>query len=204
MIAVLVIDRQEHAVPVANALLEGGVQAMELTLRTADALPALRNIRREVPEMIAGVGTVLSTNQVEDVAYAGAHFAVAPGTNRTVLASADTNNLPFAPGIATPSDLETAIEMGCREVKFFPAEPSGGLTYLNSMAAPYAHLNIRYIPLGGVNENNLANYLASPLVLAVGGSWLATREMINQEDWNGIRQRASTAVRIANQVRQQS
>ncbi len=201
IIAVLVIDDEDHAIPVAKALLDGGITAMELTLRTPAALGALRNIRREIPEMIAGIGTVLTTEQIQMVHDAGGQFAVAPGTNPRVIQAAQKIGLPFAPGIATPSDIETAVELGCRELKFFPAEPSGGLTFLKSMAAPYAHLGLRYVPLGGVNADNLATYMSNPLIMAVGGSWLAKRDAINSEDWSGIRDRAAQAVEIVKQAR---
>jgi 2-dehydro-3-deoxyphosphogluconate aldolase/(4S)-4-hydroxy-2-oxoglutarate aldolase len=201
VVAVLVIDDAAHAVPVARALLAGGITAMELTLRTPAAIDALGRIRGEVPEILAGIGTVLTIEQVQAVFEAGGQFAVAPGTNCRVIQAAQQVGLPFAPGIATPSDLETALELGCREVKFFPAEPSGGLSYLRSIAAPYAHLGVRYIPLGGVNVDNLGAYLAEPMVLAVGGSWLATRDMIKNQDWQGIRQRAAEATTHALQAR---
>ena len=201
LVAVLVIDNADHAVPVARALWEGGIAAIELTLRTPAAVAALRNIRTQVPEMLAGIGTVLTPDQVQTVHQAGAQFAVAPGTNPRVIQAAQQVGLPFAPGIATPSDLEIALELGCREVKFFPAEPSGGLTYLKSIAAPYSHLGVRYIPLGGVNSGNLADYLSEPMILAVGGSWLADREAISNQDWQGIRERAADAVATASRVR---
>jgi 2-dehydro-3-deoxyphosphogluconate aldolase/(4S)-4-hydroxy-2-oxoglutarate aldolase len=172
---------------------------MELTLRTEAALDALASIRSAVPEMLAGVGTVLTPDQVRAVRDAGASFGVAPGLNRTVLDAARDADLPFAPGVATPSDIESALEYGCRVLKFFPAEPSGGLPYLKSMAAPYAHLGLRFIPLGGLNEDNLGEWLASPLVAAVGGSWIAPRELICTRDWTEIGGRAATAVRIAEQ-----
>ena len=125
VIAVLVVDEIRHAVPLARALTEGGVDVMELTLRTPVAVDALRAIKAEVPEMLAGIGTVLSVEQVHAAAEAGAGFAVAPGTNPRVVREAQNVGLPFAPGIATPTDLESALELGCREVKYFPAEPSG-------------------------------------------------------------------------------
>ncbi|MCA9262309.1 MAG: bifunctional 4-hydroxy-2-oxoglutarate aldolase/2-dehydro-3-deoxy-phosphogluconate aldolase [Planctomycetales bacterium] len=204
VVAVLVLDDADHAVPVANALLEGGIEAIELTLRTPAALAGLQKIRKSVPEILAGIGTVLTTDQVTDIVAAGAQFAVAPGLNPRVVRAAQAANLPFAPGIVTPSDLEAAIELGCREVKFFPAEPSGGLTYLKSIAAPYAHLGIRYIPLGGVSPENLADYLAYPAIAAVGGSWLAPRNIIRDENWGLIRRHASVATEIAKQARNKS
>ena len=204
VIAVLVIDDAEHAIPVAKALWDGGIRAMELTLRTDAAIESLQRIRAEVPEMVAGIGTVLTSDQVSEVQAAGAQFAVAPGLNPSVVQVAQDLGLPFAPGIATPSDIEMAIELGCRELKFFPAEPSGGLSYLKSMAAPYAHLGLRYVPLGGVNADNLADYLSDPQVIAVGGSWLAKRDAIAAEDWEGIRARAAEAITITDRVRSSS
>ena len=173
VIAVLVIDEVKDAVPVARALIDGGIDVMELTLRTPSALGALAAIRAEVPAMLAGIGTILRPDQVREVYDTGAAFGVAPGTNRRVVEAAQRVGLPFAPGIATPSDLETALELGCHDVKFFPAGPLGGLEYLKSLAAPYTHLGVRFIPLGGMKPENLGAYLIDPLILAVGGSWLA-------------------------------
>ncbi|MCA9148815.1 MAG: bifunctional 4-hydroxy-2-oxoglutarate aldolase/2-dehydro-3-deoxy-phosphogluconate aldolase [Planctomycetales bacterium] len=201
VIAVLVIDDADQAVPVARALLAGGVDAMELTLRTPAALEALRRIRAEVPEMLAGIGTILTVQQVDEVVAAGAAFGVSPGTNPRVINAARQQQLPFAPGIVTPSDIEQALELDCRLLKFFPAEPSGGLSYLRSIAAPFAHLGVRYVPLGGVNTENLTAYLSEPAVLAVGGSWLAPRDLIQAQNWGEIERRASDAKRQAIAVR---
>jgi 2-dehydro-3-deoxyphosphogluconate aldolase/(4S)-4-hydroxy-2-oxoglutarate aldolase len=201
VIAVLVVDEAADAVPLARTLMEGGISAMELTLRTPAALDALRRIREQVPEMTAGVGTVLTREQVREVKAAGAAFGVAPGLNRNVLDEAAKQNLPFAPGIATPSDIEAALECGCRVMKFFPAEPSGGLSYLESMAAPYQHLGLLFIPLGGLNEASLHNWLASPLVCSVGGSWIAPRKLIQDKNWAEIRKRAEAAAAIAVEVK---
>lgn len=201
VIAVLVVDDVARAVPLARALVAGGIEAMELTLRTPAAIDSLKAIRAEVPEMLAGAGTVLTVQQVTRVAEAGAVFAVAPGTNRRVVEAAHGHRLPFAPGVATPSELEAAIELGCREVKFFPAEASGGLDYLRSMGGPYRHLGIRFLPLGGINWMNLGSYLGDPQVVAVGGSWLATREQIAGQDWEAITQQARQAREITDRVR---
>lgn len=193
VVAVLVVDDASDAVPLARALLDGGIDAMELTLRTPAALEALAAIKAHVPEMLAGIGTILRPEQVRQVYDAGAAFGVAPGLNPRVVEAAQKIALPFAPGIATPSDLERALEMGCRDVKFFPAEPLGGLKYLKSLAAPYAHLGVRFVPLGGLTLENMGSYLADPLVLAVGGSWLAPRDLIQAGDWGAIRDRAAAA-----------
>ena len=201
VIAVLVVDRADDAIPLARALLAGGVGVMELTLRTPAALDALKQIRTSVPEMIAGVGTILTPAQVYAAKEAGAAFGVAPGTNRNVLTAARDAGLSFAPGIATPSDIEAALEQECRLLKFFPSEPSGGLSYLKNIAAPYAHLGLKYVPLGGVNEKNMAAYLQEPIVGALGGSWLAPRELINAADWTAITSRCSAAVEIIKSAR---
>ena len=201
VIAVLVIDEAEHAVPLARALLAGGIDAMELTLRTPAALEALRRVREEVPEMLAGIGTVLTSEQVGQVARLNAAFAVAPGTNPRVIAAARAHGLPFMPGVATPSDIEAAIEAGCRELKFFPAEPSGGLSYLKNMSAPYLHLGVRFVPLGGLTATNVKDYLESPLTLAVGGSWLAPRPLIQAQNWDQIRANAAEASAAVKAVR---
>ena len=202
VIAVLVVDRVADAVPLAHALLAGGVDAMELTLRTPAAVDALRKIRAEVPQMLAGIGTILTPAQVAEVADAGAAFGVSPGINPRVVLAAEDRGLPFSPGIATPSDIEQALELGCRLLKFFPAEPSGGLAYLKSIAAPYAHLNVRYIPLGGLDASHLDRYLAEPLVHAIGGSWIAPRDLIQKQDWKTITERAQQATDKIRAVRQ--
>ncbi len=201
IIAVLVIDREEDAVPLARALLAGGVGVMELTLRTDAALDALRAIRKDVPEMVAGVGTVLTPKQVGQVAGAGGAFGVSPGVNPRVIKAAAEAGLPFAPGVATPSDIEASLEFGCRLLKFFPCEPSGGLPFLKAMAAPYAHLGLQFIPLGGVNAKNMSAYLADPLVSALGGSWLAPREAIRAGQWEGITGLAAEASSIVRKFR---
>jgi 2-dehydro-3-deoxyphosphogluconate aldolase/(4S)-4-hydroxy-2-oxoglutarate aldolase len=201
IIAVLIIDRVEDGVPLAKALIQGGVDVMELTLRTDAALGALKEIRAHVPEMLAGVGTVLTPAQVAAVKAAGAEFAVSPGINPRVVNAAVEAGIPFGPGVATPTDIENALECGCTLLKFFPAEPSGGLAFLKAMAAPYLHLGVQFIPLGGVNEKNMATYLADPLIAAIGGSWLAPRELIREGRWSEITQLAKSAVEIIKSTR---
>lgn len=201
IIAVLIVDREEDAVPLAQALLAGGVNTMELTLRTPAALAALRRIRAGVPAMLAGIGTILTPEQLRQAHDAGAAFGVSPGVNPRVLAAAQELAFSFAPGIVTPSDIETALEHGCRLLKFFPAEPSGGLTYLKTIAAPYQHLGIRFVPLGAINAKNMASYLADPLISAIGGSWLTPRKAIQAGDWTKITQLAAEAVQIIKTTR---
>ena len=193
IVAVLVIDEAADAVPLARALLEGGVDVMELTLRTPAALDSLRNVRREVPAMVAGIGTILNVEQLHVAREAGAAFGVSPGCNPRLLTAAREAGFAFGPGVATPTDIEIAVEHGCRLLKFFPAEQLGGLPYLRAMAAPYAHLGLRYIPLGGLTAANAGSYLNDPLIAAIGGSWIAPREAIKARDWHAIKSNARAA-----------
>ena len=173
---------------------------MELTLRTDAALPALNAIKAEVPDMLAGIGTILTTDQVDQVVEAGAAFGVAPGMNAKVVKHAQERGLPFGPGIMTPSDIEAAIELGCRTIKYFPAESSGGLKHLQNMVAPYQHLGLDFIPLGGLNAGNMQDYLRSPLISAIGGSWIAKKDLINTEDWDQIETNAREARELADSL----
>jgi len=193
IIAVLVIDRIEDAAPLAKSLLDGGIDVMELTLRTPAAIAAVQEIKRKVPEMLAGIGTILTPEQAMEAKAAGAAFGVAPGMNPRVVAKAKAIGFPFAPGICTPSDIEAALEYGCRLLKFFPAETSGGLTHLKTLSAPYMHLGLKFIPLGGLGQDNLASYLAEPFIAAAGGSWIAKRHIIKANDWTAITAAAAKA-----------
>ncbi|HET6411572.1 MAG TPA: bifunctional 4-hydroxy-2-oxoglutarate aldolase/2-dehydro-3-deoxy-phosphogluconate aldolase [Anaeromyxobacter sp.] len=195
VVAVLVIEDVEKAVPLAETLVASGVNIMELAMRTRASMDALEAIASRVPDMIPGVGTILRPDQLVEAKRRGAVFAVAPGTNRAVIEAALANGMPMAPGIAVPSDIETALEYGCRILKFFPAEPQGGLGYLRAIHAPYAHLGLEYIPLGGVSEANCREYLAERSVIAVGGSWIAPRERIAAGDFTSIGQAAARAAR---------
>lgn len=201
IVAVLIIDKAEDAVPVAEALMAGGVDAMELTLRTPAAIGALVEIRAKVPQMLAGIGTILTTDQVAQVVDCGAAFGVAPGMNPRVVEAAIAADLPFAPGICTPSDIERALEYDRKLLKFFPAEPCGGLKYLEAIAAPYQHLGVRYVPLGGVNEANCGTWMSNRHVGSIGGSWLASKEMIAAKDWAGITGLAARAIAIRNGIK---
>lgn len=193
VLAVLILESAEAAVPVARALLEGGVDCVELTLRTSAALEALRRIRAEVPEMTVGAGTILTPAQVLEAKAAGAAFGVAPGMNPRVVAAARDAGLDFAPGVCTPTDIELALEQGCRVLKFFPAEPCGGLAYLRTISAPFAHLGVSFIPLGGLGSHNAEDYLREPSVTALGGSWLATKAAIAEGRWDDITRQARAA-----------
>jgi 2-dehydro-3-deoxyphosphogluconate aldolase/(4S)-4-hydroxy-2-oxoglutarate aldolase len=202
-IAVLVIDKVDHALPTARALWEGGVEIAEVTLRTEAAAESLAMISRELPEMLPVAGTVLSPEQVDLAIDSGAAMAVAPGLHRETLVQAQQKGLPFAPGVLTPTEIETAIDLGCRTLKFFPAGTAGGLPLLKSVSAPYQHLHLRFLPTGSISEEAMGDYLAFSATMAVGGSWIAPRTLIQSEDWQEITKRAQRARKIVDAVRQE-
>ena len=164
-------------------------------------MDAAKAIKKEVPEMMLGFGTVLTVDQVKAVADLEADFAVAPGCNPKVISHAYKLGLPFAPGVMTPTDIEIAVEHGCRILKFFPAETSGGIKHLESISAPYQYLGLKFIPLGGLNMNNAAAYLRSSLISAIGGSWLATRALIQSEDWPAITKNSENIRSLITEIR---
>jgi len=200
IIAVLIIDEVKHAVPVAKALLAGGVDTIELTLRTPAAIESAKAIKKEVPQISLGFGTVLTVDQVKAVIDVGADFAVSPGCNPKIIREAQNQGLSFAPGIMTPTDIEIALEEGCRILKFFPAETSGGMAHLTSIAAPYQYLGLKFIPLGGCNINNARSYLESDLITAIGGTWLAKRPLIQSENWGAITKNAQEIRTLINKT----
>ncbi len=186
VIAVLEIDSLENVTPVCETLLSSGISVIELALRTEVAQKATEQIIKNFPQIIVGLGTVLNEDQVKFAIDSGVSFAVAPGCNPKIIDLAKKNNLLFSPGICSPTDIEISLDYGCNVLKFFPAENSGGIKYLNSINNPYKHLNLNYIPLGGINISNVKNYLDSNLILAVGGSWLAPKHLINSKKWKLI------------------
>jgi len=201
VLVVVVVEKIETVGPLMETLMKADVWGLELTLRTPVALDALRIIKKQYPGMLAGIGTVLTPEQVRVIAEEGADFAVAPGTNRRVIEESLKLGLSFAPGISTASDIETALEYDFRLMKFFPAELMGGINYLNGINGPYEHLGIEYIPLGGLNEKNMQDYLNQKRVAAVGGSWIAKRDLLGAKDWDAIFRNAEAARRIVKRVR---
>ena len=201
VLVVVVVEKIETVGPLMETLMKADVWGLELTLRTPVALDALRIIKKQYPGMLAGIGTVLTPQQVRVIAEEGADFAVAPGTNRRVIEESLKLGLSFAPGISTASDIETALEYDFRLMKFSPAELMGGINYLNGINGPYEHLGIEYIPLGGLNEKNMQDYLNQKRVAAVGGSWIAKRDLLGAKDWEAIFRNAEAARRIVKRVR---
>ncbi len=192
LVAVCTIENVKDAIPTAEALLRGGITAIELTLRTPAGLDCIKAIRKAMPEIYIGAGTVLTPEQVVQAKEAGACFAVAPGTNARVIKKANEIGIEFGPGVFTPSDIEVSLENGCKMLKYFPAA-SCGIGHLKSMAAPYKHLGVKFLPLGGVNISNLAEMLSDPLIAAVGGSWIAKSEYISAGKFDVIESNAKEA-----------
>ncbi len=196
VVPVVAIDSAEAAIPLADALLDGGLPLVEITFRTPAAAEAIEILSRERPELLVGAGTVLTRENLRAAQSSGAKFAVAPGLNPDIVRYAKEIGLPFVPGVCTPSEIEQAISMQRTLLKFFPAETSGGVDALKALAAPYAHLGLRFMPTGGVNTKNLPAYLALSAVAAVGGSWLAKQQDLTEGRWTDIRDRCIETVRI--------
>ena len=192
------VQNLNDAIPIAKSLMEGGINIIELTLRTKNSLKAVEMIAKSVQDMVIGVGTILTTDQLLQVKDNGAHFGVSPGLNKRVLQYAEEIDFSFAPGIATPSDLDCAIDMGYRFVKFFPAEGMGGVNYLKSISAPFSHLDVKYFPLGGINSNNMNEYLNIDNVIAIGGSWIVKDQLVLNKQWKEITKRALEVRNIIN------
>jgi 2-dehydro-3-deoxyphosphogluconate aldolase / (4S)-4-hydroxy-2-oxoglutarate aldolase len=192
IVPVIVINDAADAVPLAAALTEGGLSCAEVTFRTAAAGEALRRICGENPDMLAGAGTVLTPQQAKEARAAGAHFVVAPGFSPAVVDYCLEHEIPVYPGVCTPTDVEAALAKGLRTLKFFPAEPAGGVPYLKAISAPYNM--VEFIPTGGVNEKNIASYLALKNVVACGGSWMASNEAIAAKQFDRIREATREAV----------
>ena len=192
VIPVMVIREVDQAVPLARALLAGGVRVLEITLRSDAAVEAIGRISREVPDALVGAGTVTSPEDLAAVTAAGAVFAISPGLTPTLLAAARRGTIPLIPGIATASELMAGMEMGYRAFKFFPAEAAGGVRLLKSIAGPFPR--ITFCPTGGVSYANYRNYLALENVACVGGSWLAPAGALAQGDWPKITALAREAI----------
>jgi 2-dehydro-3-deoxyphosphogluconate aldolase/(4S)-4-hydroxy-2-oxoglutarate aldolase len=184
VIPVLTIERLADAVPLARALVAGGVHVLEVTLRTLVALPAAKAIMADVPEAVVGIGTILNGDDLARAEDIGAQFGISPGATPELLRAAAASPLPFAPGIATSSELMQALAYGFGPVKFFPAEQSGGIKALRALAGPFP--DMRFCPTGGISEANAATWLAEPNVIAVGGSWLCPAADIRSGNWAGI------------------
>lgn len=200
IIPVLVLNEVKSGLKMCELLMENGLPAAEITFRTAAAEEIIREAAKNFPGLYLGAGTILNTRDLDRAFDASARFAVAPGFNPIVVNAAVSAGRPFAPGVCTPSEVEQAMELGCRLLKFFPAEAAGGVKMLKSIIAPYRHLGIRFMPTGGVTTTNAADYLALPEVAAVGGTWLGKADDINASNWDGIATAVKAAVALKNKL----
>lgn len=200
VLPLMTVNDPTDAVKVGEALLTGGLPVAEVTFRTDAAEDAIRLMAKELPELLLGAGTILTTQQADRARDAGAKFCVSPGFNPSVVSHCNAMGFPIAPGVCTPTDIEAAMEHGLTVLKFFPAEAMGGLKTLKAIAAPYS--SIRFIPTGGVNAASLPGYLGFKKVLACGGSWLAPNELIDAGKFDEIARLATEAVAIVRAARQ--
>ena len=195
VMAILTLDRSESAIPLAKALLAGGLPVAEITFRSDAAADAIRIVRERVPEMLIGAGTVLDVGQVETARRAGSQFVVTPGFNPAVVEACIEVGLPVLPGINNPTGVEQAMGFGLEAVKFFPAEASGGVSFLKAMSGPYPAM--QFLPTGGINSGNLTSYLALPNVLACGGSWIAGPALVRTARFDDVAGLAAEAIALA-------
>ena len=194
VIPVIVLDRADDAVPLAEALLAGGLSIIEVTFRTAAAAESIERITQAFPEMQVGAGTVVTAEQAKRAIDAGSQFGLAPGIDPETIAYFRQRDVPFIPGVMTPTDIQTAVKAGCTSLKFFPAGAAGGPKLLKAMSAPYASLGVKFCPTGGVTLDNMLDYLAMPEVFAVGGTWLATKPQIQNGEWSTITRQVKDAL----------
>jgi len=201
VIPVIAIDSVESALPIADALIEGGLPVAEITFRTDAAVAVMSRLSQKRPELILGAGTVLNSENMQKAKDCGAVFAVAPGLNPEVAKKAMEIKMPFVPGINNPTDIEAALSLGFKTLKFFPAEASGGINYLKAITEPYKHTGVKFMPTGGINTGNLSDYLQLPVVLACGGTWILKNEDMLAENWDVIIKRCREVTKIVNGVK---
>ncbi|PZT69605.1 keto-deoxy-phosphogluconate aldolase [Streptomyces sp. SW4] len=194
VVPVVVVEDAADAVPLARALVAGGLPAIEVTLRTPAALDAIRAVAAEVPDAVVGAGTVITPGQVADAVAAGARFLVSPGWTEALLDAMRGSGVPFLPGVSTTSEVVALLERGVREMKFFPAEAAGGTAYLKSLAGPLP--GARFCPTGGIGPASAPEYLALPNVGCVGGSWMLPKEAVAARDWDRVTALAREAARL--------
>ena len=196
IVPVIVIEREEQAVPLAKALVRGGLPVLEVTFRTAAAAGAIAAIRREVPEAVVGAGTILTVGQLEAAMSAGAVFGVAPGFDPAIVAAARAKGFPFCPGVATASELSQALTAGFKMVKFFPAEANGGVKMIKNLLGAFRFTGVKFMPTGGVKPENVGDYLAVPEVVCCGGTWIVPKDALAAGDWSAIEKLAADAAAL--------
>ena len=199
IVPVVVLNKVEDAVPLANALLRGGINFMEITFRTACAAECISVISKEVPDMTVGAGTVLNVEQAKLAVECGAKFIVSPGLDEATVKWAIENNIPVIPGCVTPTEIMKAISLGLKVVKFFPADVYGGIKAIKALSAPFGQ--VKFLPTGGVSEANLPEFASNKSVIAVGGSWVCKKDDIINHDWDKITELSANAVKIIKETR---
>ena len=201
IIPVIVIEKEEQAVPLAKALVKGGLPVLEVTFRTKAAAGAIAAIKREVPEAIVGAGTILTVEQLRAAKEAGAVFGVAPGFDPVIMDAAKAEQLPFCPGIATASELSQALTAGAPMVKFFPAEAAGGVKMIKNLLGAFRFTGVKFMPTGGVNLSNVGDYLAVPEIVACGGTWIVPKDALASGDYAAIEKLAADAATLVKKIR---
>ena len=199
IIPVVVLDDAKDAEPLAKALCEGGLPCAEVTFRTAAAEETIRRMSSAFPEMLVGAGTVLTVEQADRAIAAGAKFIVSPGLNPEVVKHCIEKGMPITPGVQTPTEIEMALSLGLKTVKFFPAEPAGGLKMIKAVAAPYVDVN--FMPTGGISAANVRDYLAYDRIVACGGSWMVKKDLVTKGDFDTIRAMVAEAAAIVKEFR---
>lgn len=199
IVPVVVLNDAKDAAPLAKALCDGGLPCAEVTFRTDAAEESIRIMAEQFPNMLVGAGTVLTTDQVDRAVAAGAKFIVSPGLNPKIVRYCVEKNIPITPGTTNPSDIEQAIECGLEVVKFFPAEPAGGINMIKAMAAPYT--NMKFMPTGGINASNLKSYLDFPKIIACGGSWMVKGDLVKEGKFDEIKALVEEAVSLVAEIR---
>ena len=196
IIPVIVIEKEEQAVPLAKALVKGGLPVLEVTFRTKAAAAAIAAIRKEVPEAIVGAGTVLTVEMLRAAKAAGAVFGVAPGFDPAIIAEAKAQDFPFCPGVATASELSQALTAGCKMVKFFPAEAAGGVKMIKNLLGAFRFTGVKFMPTGGVKPENVSDYLAVPEIVCCGGTWIVPKDALASGDYAAIEKLAADAAAL--------
>lgn len=199
VVPVVVLEDTKDAVPLATALVEGGLPCAEVTFRTKAAAESIRLMTEQFPEMLVGAGTVLTIEQVDDAVRAGAKFIVSPGFDAEIVDYCLKNEIPVFPGCISPSEVAQAVKRGLKIVKFFPAEPAGGISMIKAMAAPYT--GIKFMPTGGINAKNLENYLSCDKIICCGGSWMVKGDFVKAGEFDKIRELTAEVHKLVESIR---
>ena len=199
VVPVVVLEDEAQAVPAAKALLKGGITAMEITFRTAAARGSIARVAKEVPEMTVGAGTVINLEQLHQAVEAGAQFIVSPGSDAALIEEAAKLGVAMIPGVVSPSEIMLGLKLGITVFKFFPAEAYGGLKTIKALSGPFPQ--IRFIPTGGISQANAEEYFKNPKIVAVGGSWMITKDMVASGDFDAITEKSAAATALFKQIR---